>query len=253
MIYFLAEFCLNSLNGPFFNSVDKLQLSTESHARFAPLVSIYVLIFGFNTVNVSVVFSQLLCLYNLFESIDKTSIRLVKNMISYDDSRFERLVMKLITNIFMVPLFISLILNGTYITKANKCNSLLSRILYTLSSHIAKLVVKDFIIVKISEFTLSFIVNSLFSKFYLLSELKTSALIFSFIGTYFFLKTHSKNNAFAYLAGREFEFSFNLSELPPKNVLESSIAFLLLFLVSFMSQILVRNLVLKIAKKAKRD
>lgn len=253
MIYFLAEFCLNSLNGTFFESTTKLQKSLLPHARYAPFVSLYILIFGFNTLNVSVVLSQLLFLYNIFHTLDETFIRVTNELINKKENPIGSIIMKIIKNIPIIPFSISLCLNGAYISYSNRVNSLLSRILYTMSAYICNSLLEEFIVVKICEFGLSYLVNNLFSKFYLVSELKTSALIFSFSGTYFFLKTHQKNAFFSFMKQRKFNFSFKFFEFPSNDELESYLIFMLIFLISFLTQMLIRSMILKIARKNKRD
>lgn len=253
MIYFLAEFCLNSLNGTFFDSTTKLEKSISPHTKYVPLVSLYILIVGFNTLNISVVLSQLLFLYNIFHSIDQTFIKVIKELVFQNNTYIGYSIMNLIKTLPIIPLFISLSLNGAYVSYSNRCNSLLSRILYTMSAYISNCIFEEFIIIKMFEFALSYLVNSLFSKFYVISQLKTSALIFSFSGTYFFLKTYHKNASFAFLNGKRFFFSFNLQKLPSNSDLESYLAFLVLFLISFLSQMLIRSAILKLAKKSKRE
>lgn len=253
MIYFLAEFCLNSLNGTFFDSINQIKSSTLLHAKLAPYVSIFVLMFGFNTVNISVIFCQLLFLYSIFHRMDNAFIEIIENLLLKEKSSFTHVITKIIQNIPIVPLFVSLNLNTAYITDSNKVNSLLSRILYTMSSYFSNSLLSGFISIKILEFAISFTVHSLFSKFYLTSQLKTSALIFSFSGTYFFLKTHSKSDAFGILNGKEFNFSLKLNETPSMDLIGSWIAFGVLFMTSFMSQMLIRYLISKLANIKRKN
>jgi hypothetical protein len=246
MIYVLAEFCLNSLNDTFYSSTKQLQTSNILHIKYSPLLSIYILVLGFNSINLSVIFSQILFLYNLFYKIDINFINLIK--INTD--------LTIIEYIPIIPLFIAISLNCAYITDINRYNSLISRILYTLSHSIINSIFtwNNILVIKLLELAFSFLVLLIFSKLYLLSPLKTSAIVFSFTGSYFFLKTYFKNDYFTDLfEDRKFEFSYSFKELPSESLLKCYLTFIMLSTCSFLIQMGIRLGLQRITKKYKLE
>lgn len=262
MIYFLAEYCLNSLNGTFFSSAEALQESNLEYTKLAPLGSLYIIFIGANTLNVSVVLSQLMFLYHLFHSIDCKFGQLVKNTV-IRDTVLSRCIHTFVSYVPIIPLLISLSLHGAYISYSNKCKALFTRILYSLCQQIVVLMLdiaaslaKNAVLREPSismplNFCLNYLFVNLFSVFYRASELMASALVLSFGGTYFFLKTYAKSPLLGSVTTHEFSFLKDLASSGVSDMLISYLVFALIFSMSILSQKLINVIIVKSRRKEK--
>lgn len=247
MIYFLAEYCLNSLNGTFFSSAGTILKSDLEYTKLFPLGSLYVGLVGINTMNVSVILSQLMFLYHLFYSIDYRFGQFVRSTIARD-TILSQCINTLVSYIPIVPLLISLSLHSAYISYSNKCKALLTRILYTLCQQVVQTVLNivsnlcsnavlrmPFISMPLN-FCLNYLLVHTFSIFYRTSERMASASVLSFAGTYFFLKTYTKNPLLCTLVPQECSFPTNIANT---STLMPYALFGLLFVISILSQKLI--------------
>lgn len=222
MIYAIAEYCLNHLNGTFFDSINSILNSKREYINLIPQASLYIAFVGINTLDTSVILSHSMLLYSLFHRID------------------ESFTYYFHSNIPLVPLFFSFVLHQAYISPINKCVSLLNRILYSTVSLLTDLIISNAILRIAINFTITSLIVHLFSrspyKYYLAS------LILSFCGTYFFLKTYKKSEVFESMI--EYEILFD-------GGIKSYILFISMILGSFCTQILIGYIIFKISSKKK--
>ncbi|ELA42177.1 uncharacterized protein VICG_00820 [Vittaforma corneae ATCC 50505] len=255
MIYFLAEYCLDSLNESFFKSVQEILNSNYAHVSYIPSICIYIALVGVNTLDISIVLSQILFLYNLFNKINIKFEKLIQTTLSsekntsisnsdafrsiFDRDGLYRHVHSFISYVPVIPIIISMSLHIAYVSPTNKFRSLLGRILYSIVAHIGSSLFTNLIIRSVFEFVLSYFVMAFISKFYLLSKYKTASLILAFSGTYFFVKTYRKSEFFASFMTHQFVFGLDFYKLPEKNTILSYIGFFIIFMASFLFQRLI--------------
>lgn len=250
MIYFLAEYCLNSLNGNFFESAEQLIKSKQEHAFYAPFASLYIAIIGSNTFDISIVFSQIMFLYNLFHKIDQ-KFNLLMNYVFQDQKGHLYNKIFTLSNLFpIIPFAITMSLHLGYISVSNKYKSLLSRILYSIVNHISRLIFKNSLVAFLFSFLMNYILMDVFVKLHQISKLKASSIILSFSGTYFFLKTFQKLSISSKI-GLEV-FNFDLNNIFEKNVIFSYTIFVLFWMSSYYLQHLLGFCISFFVSKKKR-
>lgn len=268
MIYFLAEYCLNSLNESFFKSAEEILNSSYAHVAYIPSICIYIALVGVNTFDISIVLSQILFLYNLFSKIDAKFEKLIQTALSpenndtinnnavlrtaFGNDRLYKHVHSFISHVPVVPVIISMSLHIAYVSPTNKFRSLFGRILYSIVAHIGSSLFTNPVIRNVFEFILSYFMMSFISKFYLSSRLTTASLILAFSGTYFFTKTYSKSEFFASFISHQFVFKLNLHKFPGKSCVLSYIGFVIIFMTSFLFQRLVGLLFSLLVGKKKK-
>jgi len=238
MIYSLAEYCLNCLNGTFFKSADTIMASNQKYASYAPYVSIYVALIGVNTLDISVVLSQIMFLYNFFHKINES-------FIGYVNKTFPGSYPETIIHFPIIPVLMAVSLHIAHISPAKKCRSLLSRILHSTVSHTISILFNDSTFTWALNFVLSYVIVTVFLKFYSSQKFHLSALILAFCGTYFFLKTYTKSPILEQVLRIDANFNINPKELPSTQSLVLYCTFLLIMGISFLTQRIIGQIVYK--------
>lgn len=251
MIYFLAEYCLDSLNGSFFQSAQALLDSDCNDSFYAPFIALYVAIIGFNTLETSIVLSQFMFLYKLFHSIDKQFVSLIKLVFSNQENPIYIGIYNLVYHIPVIPLIISISLHIAYVSITNKSRSLLSRILHSITRSLVCLIFTNIILCALVVFIINYILMDIFTKNYLAVKLRASAMLLSFCGVYFFVKTYKKVYLFSNCIRIDFVFTVEYSHPLLKQVVMSYLIFIFLFAASFYLQLIVARILKKVVKKKK--
>jgi hypothetical protein len=269
MIYFLAEYCLDTLNGNFFESVKSLLDSNYAHVNYIPIVSIYIAFIGVNTLDISIVLSQILFLYKLYSQINIKFENLVQatlspenstfindyNYISYffTDNEIYNSIHTFISYIPIVPIIISISLHVAYISPLNKFKSLMNRVVYALVVYISRSLFSNPFIRPIFEFFLTNAIVIYASGFYSTFHFLAPCLVLSFSGVYFFLKTYTKSTYFSGLFFDEFKFNIKFNRLPTPEETYSYVVLTVLIMLSFIIQQIIGILIsFLFSKKSKK-
>lgn len=261
MIFFLAEYCLNSLNGTFFDSANEICSSSFKYSSYIPFISFI----GINAMFVSLIFYHFIFLYHLFHKVDSFFLDFVKNLIDVD---------ALVVFLNYVPL-ISLImassLHYTYISNTNRFNSCLIRILHSLCEYVCRTIsifiisnvimlyespeyVKSyyaFVLTKALVFSANYLISIVFLKLYQAHNIITSALVFSFGGTYFFMKTYTRSPILSKYF--DIRFKFDVKQHNIKDILVSFLVFSALVYVSQLYQRMMYKFIAKTRTKIKDE
>jgi len=277
MIYYVAEYCLNSLNGTYFQSADAIKNADISFPQFFPLTAIFIAFIGINSSTASFILSELLFLYNLFQQVNNAFRYFVtKSILDYTQKYdcINKWTSLFFSCVPFLPIIMCWILDLAYISNSNRCKAFLARILYSLGEYATDLIlercyglfVEDFVamieniflfkkkvIAKILNFNLNYLVSYIFSRYYLKYQTEVSALLYSCTGSYFFLKTYSMSSFLSSFIDYKFNFSVMDKKCGIKNLAVSYAAFFTFVFTSFLYQKVVYKIVNKLKTKRKLE
>lgn len=261
MIYSVAEYFLDSLNSSFFESAKAILENNHAHLAYAPYIALYIALIGVNTLDISIVLSQILFLYNLFSKVNTKFDQFVKKTLSPENTKdlpdilinsgvFDKL-QQFLGYIPVIPFIITISLHIAYISPSNKFRSLFSRILYSCVAYLSFSIFSNQILIYGFSFITSYILSFYINRLYLTFKYTVVSFVLAFAGTYFFLKTYTKSPFFSSLISHEFLFNFNFFVDSSENVWFSYVIFIVLFLISISFQRLIKILIQLISKKQK--
>lgn len=246
MIYFLAEYCLDSLNGSFFDSAETIMNSHYAHVTYIPMLCVFIALVGVNTLDLSMVLSQILYLYNLFNTMNSKFEGMVMSRFTGPLQNVQGTVVNLqalgryirvfINYVPVIPILICLSLHVSYISPRNKFRSLVSRIFYSVITYFCRTIITHVTGASIAGFILTYICMQLATRQYSVSKFTSLSLVLAFSGVYFFMKTFRKSPMFNKWISHDFIFKSDLKSMPERDVLLSYGEFAVMMGFSMLSQ-----------------
>lgn len=190
MIYSVIEYCLNCLNGAFHTTPNHMRHDDRFWLTVFPIASLYIAFWGINTFRISFIIVQILMLYGLISQTDREISRIVSCKFKNHSA------LLLVLRVFTYPLFYSLassmFLHRIYQISYKRSISISGRISHSICNIIIRSKISNIYAILILKFFITRIINRIILKVYFRKVRVFNMIMFSLIGSYYFLKTYSK-------------------------------------------------------------
>lgn len=236
MIYSVLEFCLNSVNGPFYGTPEHIVGCGWHWAFVLPYLSLYVAFVGVKTPLISFMTAQTLLLFRLISMADLAATEAVGARTVHNSPL--NLVLRVLLSPVLVSVGVTYLLHVFYQIRFRRSIAIAGRVSHAICSLLTRVVISGRIEVLIMNFLFNKILSQICMRVYIRHKGTFCTVIFSFIGTYYFLKTICRCRLCHYLLsdGARFEFLLWKRNAGWQTLFVSYVTFGILFGLSFASQ-----------------